>query len=61
MTNCSVDYTPDGQYMSYDSGDPDERSMTAYELSLSFYELEPIFDDDYDKIDPSKEFKSIGY
>ena len=61
LTNCSVDYTPDGQYMSYDSGDPDERSMTAYELSLSFYELEPIFDDDYDKIDPSKEFKSIGY
>lgn len=61
LTNCSVDYTPDGQYMSYDSGDPDERSMTAYELSLSFNELEPIFDDDYDKIDPSKEFKSIGY
>ena len=23
--------------------------MTAYELSLSFNELEPIFDDDYDK------------
>lgn len=61
LTNCSVNYTPDGQYMSYDDSDPDGRSMTAYELSLSFNELEPIFDDDYEKIDSSKEFKSIGY
>jgi hypothetical protein len=34
--------------MSYDDSSPDGRSMTAYELSLSFNELEPIFDDDYD-------------
>jgi len=62
LTNCSVEYTPDGQYMSYDSGDIDERSMTAYELSLSFNELEPIFDDDYD--DKNKDalpFTNIGY
>ena len=49
LTNCSVNYTPDNSYMSYDDSDPDGRSMTAYELSLSFNELEPIFDDDYDK------------
>ena len=49
LTNCSVNYTPDGSYMSYDDSSPDGRSMTAYELSLSFSELEPIFDDDYDK------------
>ena len=49
LTNCSVNYTPDGQYMSYNDSSPDGRSMTAYELSLSFNELEPIFDDDYDK------------
>jgi hypothetical protein len=62
LTNCSVDYTPDGQYMSYDSGDPDERSMTAYELSLSFYELEPIFDDDYENMEGAKNsFDHIGY
>ncbi len=60
LTNCSVEYTPDGQYMSYDSSDIDERSMTAYELSLSFNELEPIFDDDYDDKD-SLTFKNIGY
>ena len=35
--------------MSYDDSSPDGRSMTAYELTLSFNELEPIFDDDYDK------------
>ena len=65
LTNCSVNYTPDGSYMSYDDSSPDGRSMTAYELSLSFSELEPIFDDDYDKDfdgkDEGKEFTNIGY
>ena len=59
LTNCSVNYTPDGQYMSYDDSDPNGRSMTAYELSLSFQELEPIFDDDYDDGDNSP--TNIGY
>jgi hypothetical protein len=63
LTNCSVNYTPDGQYMSYDASEIDERSMTAYELSLTFNELEPIFDDDYDdnKDNASGPFKNIGY
>ena len=50
LTSCSVDYTPDGTYMTYSSrGNPDgdEKSMTAYRLSLSFQELEPLFDDEY--------------
>ena len=59
LTNCSVNYTPDGQYMSYDDSDPDGRSMTAYELSLSFQELEPIYDDDYDDKDALP--TNIGY
>jgi len=67
LTNCSVNYTPDNSYMSYDDSDPDGRSMTAYELSLSFNELEPIFDDDYDKdfdgVDKQDAlpFTNIGY
>jgi hypothetical protein len=63
LTNCSVNYTPDGQYMSYNASEIDERSMTAYELSLTFNELEPIFDDDYDDNidDASGPFKNIGY
>jgi len=63
LTNCSVNYTPDGQYMSYDDSEPDGRSMTAYELSLNFQELEPIFDDDYDdgKDSATGQFTNIGY
>jgi hypothetical protein len=65
LTNCSVNYTPDGQYMSYNDSDPNGRSMTAYELSLNFSELEPIFDDDYTRLpggdeEDSKDY-SIGY
>ena len=44
LTSCNVDYTPENTYMTYDG---DEKSMTAYRLSLSFSELEPIFDDEY--------------
>ena len=61
LTNCSVNYTPDGSYMSYNDSSPDGRSMTAYELTLSFNELEPIFDDDYDDKDEGKDFTNIGY
>lgn len=43
LTDCSVNYTPYGTYMTY-AGEP---SMVAYELSLSFQELEPLFDDEY--------------
>ena len=46
LTSCSVEYTPDGTYMTYGNGGG-EKSMTAYRLSLSFQELEPIFDDEY--------------
>jgi hypothetical protein len=42
LTDCAVNYTPDGTYMTYT-----DSSMTAYELSLTFQELVPIFDDDY--------------
>ena len=46
LTSCNVDYTPDGTYMTYGNGEG-EKSMTAYRLSLTFQELEPIFDDEY--------------
>jgi hypothetical protein len=44
LTGCSVNYTPYGSYMTYNG---DQKSMVAYELSLTFQELEPVFDDDY--------------
>jgi hypothetical protein len=43
LTNCSVDYTPDGSYMTYQ---PDG-AMTAYSLTLQFQEVSPLYDQDY--------------
>ena len=54
LTSCSVDYTPENTYMTYNGN---EKSMTAYRLSLSFSELEPIFDDEY----PEDNDASIGF
>lgn len=42
LTNFSVDYTPDGSYMTYEDG-----SMTSYRLTMQFQELQPIYNDDY--------------
>ena len=42
-TNFTVNYTPDGSYMTY-RGEP---SMTSYQLSMSFGEIEPIYADEY--------------
>jgi hypothetical protein len=50
LLNCSVDYTPLGTYMTYDDG-----TMVSYAMTLSFQELEPIYDKDY------KDGHSIGY
>ncbi len=50
LTNCAVDYTPLGSYMTYEDG-----TMAAYSLSLQFQELEPIYDIDY------TEAQSIGF
>lgn len=53
LTNCGVDYTPDGTYATfYDQ----ESTMTSYGLTLQFNELEPVFNDDYDNNQTS-----IGY
>ena len=43
-TNFTVQYAPDGSYMTYDDG-----SMTSYTVSLSFGELNPIYEDDIDE------------
>ena len=56
LTSCNVDYTPDGTYMTYGNGEG-EKSMTAYRLSLTFQELEPIFDDEY----PNDNDATIGF
>ena len=42
LLSCSVEYTPLGTYMTYPDG-----TMVSYNMSLSFTELEPIYDVDY--------------
>ena len=43
MTSFEVDYTPDGNYSTYEDG-----VMTSYTISMSMKELEPVFYEDYD-------------
>ena len=57
LTDMSVNYTPDGTYMTYQDG-----SMTSYEVQLQFSELEPIYKNDYDELgDDVNDPKSMGY
>lgn len=55
LTNFSVDYTPDGNYMTYADG-----SMTSYRLTMQFQELTPIYNDDYTALDKDTD-DYIGY
>ena len=46
MTGFAVDYTPTGNYATYSDGTP-----VQYQITMSFSELEPIFNDEYDLSD----------
>jgi len=50
LQNFSVNYVPDAQYASHEDG-----NLTAYEISMQFMELDPVYFDDYDGKHP------IGY
>ena len=45
LKDFSVNYTPDGQYMTY----LEDSSMTAYELNMTFAEIDPVYANDYDE------------
>ena len=57
LTSCNVQYTPNNTYMTYD--DP-FRTMQAYQLTMQFGELDPIYDDDYSDLDSNND-QVIGY
>ena len=52
LLGCDVDYTPDGSYMTFSDG-----TMTSYQLTLRFSEVDPIYEEDYKKFDKTE----IGY
>jgi hypothetical protein len=55
MVDFGVNYTPDGSYMTYDNS-----SMVSYDMTMSFQELEPIYNSDYSDLDRDRD-QSIGY
>jgi hypothetical protein len=57
LQNFSVDYTPDGTYMTV--GDDDIGAMFSYNLTMSFMELTPVYSKDYD--DENAGDHPIGY
>ncbi len=52
LKSCALQYTPDGNYATFDDG-----VMTKYQMTLGFTELEPVFNDDYADFSQSE----IGY
>ena len=56
-TSFTVNYTPDGSYMTY-RGEP---SMTAYQISMSFGEIEPIYADEYGGKERFDEAPTMGF
>ena len=42
LKTCSLQYTPDGNYATFEDG-----IMTKYSMTLAFTELEPVFNSDY--------------
>lgn len=45
LLGCDVDYTPDGSYMTFN--DPN-KTMTSYQMTLRFSELDPLYNTDYE-------------
>jgi hypothetical protein len=56
-TSFTVNYTPDGSYMTY-RGTP---SMTSYQISMSFGEIEPIYADEYGGKGRFDEASTMGF
>jgi hypothetical protein len=58
LQSCNVDYTPDGSYMTFND---DNRTMTSYNLTLQFSELEPVTSKDYFDKNGQIPVDHIGY
>jgi len=52
MTSFTANFTPDGNYATFEDG-----VMTSYDITMAFSELEPIFNNDYNEFADNE----IGY
>ena len=55
LLNVGVNYMPDNSYMTYE-----DSSMVSYSLTLSFQELEPIFNSDFENLDNNLD-QTVGF
>ena len=56
LQSVSVQYTPNGNYATVG----ENGAMASYQMSLQFQELEPVFNDDYSKLDKDQD-SMIGF
>ena len=56
LTNFAVDYTPNGAYSTFRDG-----TMTQYIITMSYQELDPIFNSDYEDLDSEEAAAEGGY
>lgn len=56
LLNASVNYTGSGVYATYRDGTP-----VHMQLTLSFQELNPIYNEDYDDIENNVELEGVGF
>ena len=56
LASINTQYTPDGTYMTFDDK---ERTMTSYQIDMTFIELEPLTETDY--LEEAANEDSIGF
>ena len=49
MTGLNVNYTPAGTYSTFE-----DLTMTAYQMTMQFTELDPVYETDYALVDPNE-------
>ena len=55
LQSFNVNYTPEGQYATFNDG-----AMVSYQITMQFQELEPVFNDDYTSLDQNNDTE-IGF
>ena len=58
LTSINTKYTPDGTYMTFDD---EEKTMTSYQIDMTFQELEPLTEEDYTTRSLSPNDNQIGF
>jgi hypothetical protein len=56
LQSITTSYTPEGQYATFNDG-----AMVSYQITMQFSELEPIFNDDYERIGDKATDTEIGF